>query len=134
MTSLLWKFCHYGSAEARDEAYQEILERGEAILPELIQAVEEELQRVRGSFGGTDEQGQVIYPGPEPLERLIKLLVTYDSPSILFSLAWVAAWRYEKTFQELFFRVYTAFEARASSDDIAAFISTLKKLRALRGD
>lgn len=47
MTTLLWKFCHHGNPEARDEARLAILARGEAIVPELIQAVEEELQNAR---------------------------------------------------------------------------------------
>ncbi|WP_309721817.1 hypothetical protein [Armatimonas sp.] len=134
MTSLLWKFCHYGNAEARDEAYQEILERGETILPELIQAVEEELQRVRGSFAATNELGQAFYPGPEPLQRLVALLITYESPKILSPLAWVAAWRrWDKAFQQPFEQLSATLEARATPADIAAFIEALQRLRELSG-
>ncbi|WP_395139902.1 hypothetical protein [Armatimonas sp.] len=134
MTSLLWKFCHHGNAQARQEAHQAILDRGETILPELIEAVEEELQRVRGAFPGTDERGQAFYPGPEPLQRLVELLVTYESPKILSPLGWVAAWRrWDEVFQEPFQQLSEALEARATSADIAAFTEALQRLRALPG-
>jgi hypothetical protein len=134
VTDLLWKFCHHGNAQARDEAHQAILECGVAILPELIEAVEEELQRVRGSFSATDELGQAFYPGPEPLQRLVALLITYESPAILSPLAWVAAWRrWDKAFQQPFQQLLATFEARAAPADIAAFIETLQRLRELPG-
>ncbi len=134
MTDLLWKFCHHGNTQARDEAHQAILARGSAILPELIEAVEEEIQRVRGSFAATDELGQAFYPGPEPLQRLVTLLVTYQSPKILSPLAWVAAWRrWDKAFQQPFQQLSATLEARATPADIAAFVEALQRLRELPG-
>ena len=131
MTDLLWKFCHHGDEEARVEARLAIIERGDAIVPELIQAVDEELQKVQQLYFGSEgyEEPGLSYPSTEPLLRLVKLMAIYEHPSSLLLLTEVAAWKPEMAFQGPFLYVRTVLERRAAPADIAALIETLKKLR-----
>ena len=130
MTDLLWKFCHHGDEEARVEARLAIIERGDAIIPELIQAVDEELQRVKQVHLEIGDDGvSPAYSNPEPLRRLVKLLAIYEHASSLLSLTEVAIWKPEVEFQKPFLYVRTFLERRAAPADINALIETLSKLR-----
>jgi hypothetical protein len=123
MTDLIWKLIHHGSAEAREEVRRQVEARGVEIVPELNQAVVDELHVVR----------QFHLPGADPnadaLQQLVQLLVTYEHPSSLRPLALVLAWQREYVFANAFDRLLTVSQTRASLEDIQALIETLAALR-----
>jgi hypothetical protein len=130
MTDLIWKLIHHGNAEAREEARRQVEARGVEIVPELNQAVEDELRVVRQfHLPGQEATISNDYPNTDALQQLVQLLVRYEHPSSLRPLARVLAWRREDVFAESFDCLLTVLETRASLEDIQALMETLAALR-----
>jgi hypothetical protein len=131
MTDLIWKLIHHGDAVAREEARWQVKVRGMEIVPELNQAVEDELRVVRQFHipSGPSVESITDYPNTDALEQLVQLLIRYEHPSSLRPLALVLAWRREYVFANAFDRLLTVLQTRASLEDIQALIETLAALR-----